>query len=153
VNRGLIFILIGLAVIGGAVFMTARGIRNNNPGNIRHGASKWVGMAAEQPDAEYVTFTEAKYGIRAMAKLLRNYQTRYNLNTVHSLISRWAPPDENLTAAYIQAVSQRTGFPPALYLNLQDEEKLIPLVDAIIHHENGSVPYSTDELKAGIALA
>ena len=151
-NRWLIIGLIAVAAFG-AFYMTARGIRNNNPGNIRHGASQWVGMAAEQPDAEYVTFTEAKYGIRAMAKLLRNYQTRYGLNTIHSLISRWAPPDENLTAAYIEAVSQRTGFPKALYHDLQDNEKLVPLVNAIIHHENGSVPYSTDELKAGIALA
>ena len=133
--------------------MTARGIRNNNPGNIRHGASKWVGMAPEQTDSEYVQFTESKYGIRAMAKLLRNYQTRYNLNTIYSLVSRWAPPDENITAAYIEAVSQRTGFPKALYLDLQDNANLVPLMNAMIHHENGSVPYSTDELKAGIALA
>ena len=133
--------------------MTARGIRNKNPGNIRHGSSKWQGMSADQTDPDYVQFDESKYGIRAMAKLLRNYQTRYGLNTVHGLISRWAPPDENLTAAYIGSVTNRTGYKAAQFLDLQSDDAIYPLVEAIIYHENGRVPYSENHVRSGIALA
>lgn len=146
-------ILLGVAALSGGVYMAARGIRNKNPGNIRHGSSKWQGMSAEQTDSEYIQFDNAKYGIRAMTKLLRNYQTRYGLNTVHGLISRWAPPNENITAAYIEAVSKRTGYKPAAYLRLSDPNTIYELVNAIIHHENGHVPYSRETIEAGIALA
>ena len=35
-----------------------RGMRNNNPLNIRHGKSRWVGMAEQQSDRAFVQFTE-----------------------------------------------------------------------------------------------
>ena len=53
--------------------MTAtRGERNNNPGNIRKG-SNWQGLAPEQTDSAFGQFTEAKWGIRALAKVLLQY--------------------------------------------------------------------------------
>ena len=33
-----------------------RGIRNNNPGNIRH-SDQWKGLTPEQPDPDFCTFS------------------------------------------------------------------------------------------------
>ncbi len=66
--------------------MTARGIRNNNPGNIRKG-DNWQGLAAEQTDEAFCVFRSAEYGIRALVKVLLNYEKKYGLNTVRKLLS------------------------------------------------------------------
>lgn len=52
--------------------MTARGIRNNNPGNLRHGED-WLGLAPVQDDQNFCTFTEMHFGVRALLKTLRTY--------------------------------------------------------------------------------
>ena len=56
----------------------ARGERNNNPGNIRHG-SKWQGLSAQQTDPSFCQFVSPEYGIRAIYKLLQTYQKKYEL--------------------------------------------------------------------------
>ena len=43
-----------------------RGIRNNNPGNIRRNGDPWQGLAKDQTDREFFTFQSAVYGIRAL---------------------------------------------------------------------------------------
>ena len=53
-----------------------RGIRNNNPGNIRRNGDPWQGLAKEQNDREFFTFKSAVYGIRALARLLITYQDK-----------------------------------------------------------------------------
>jgi hypothetical protein len=35
---------------------TPRGIRNNNPGNIRRNSDPWQGLAERQGDVEFFTF-------------------------------------------------------------------------------------------------
>lgn len=57
--------------------MTARGIRNNNPGNIRWG-DEWKGLVPEtqRTDKSFCQFKSAEYGIRAMIIILRNYQRK-----------------------------------------------------------------------------
>lgn len=47
-----------------------RGIRNNNPGNIRRSSDPWQGLAKEQIDREFFKFKSSVYGIRALARLL-----------------------------------------------------------------------------------
>lgn len=116
-----------------------RGIRNKNPGNIRKGA-KWLGLAAEQPDKEFCTFTEAIYGIRALMKLLQNYSRMYHLDTVREIISRWAPPNENNTVAYIQMVAKHLKVNPDSPLDLTEKHTLVKLAQAITRHENGQPP-------------
>ena len=45
---------------------TPRGIRNNNPLNVRrYPNSSWVGMKAEQTDEDFLQFTDIVYGYRA----------------------------------------------------------------------------------------
>lgn len=126
-----------------------RGIRNNNPGNIRHGA-QWQGMAQDQMDASFVQFTDAKFGIRAIARILLSYE-RQGYNTVRQIINRWAPPNENNTDAYIAAVAHDCHLGVDEAMDVQ--ALLAPLVTAIIQHENGSQPYPLETIAQGVALA
>ncbi len=112
-----------------------RGIRNNNPGNIRHG-SNWQGLAAEQPDSDFCTFTEPVWGLRALAKLLLTYQRKYGLNTLRGIITRYAPAVENDTSGYIDHVARRLGVEPDSTLDVSAH--LEGLMQAIVAHENGA---------------
>ena len=82
-----------------------RGIRNNNPLNIRLTATRWVGMRAKQEDKGFCQFNSMAYGWRAAFLLLFSYYYKHGLETVRAIISRWAPPtDGNNTEAYIASV-------------------------------------------------
>lgn len=148
----LLLILAVVAIGGGAAMVSgARGIRNHNPGNIRLSSDRWQGLAPTQSDPEFFQFSEPKWGIRALAKLLKNYQARYGLNTVRAIITRWAPPSENDTAAYIANVSQWSGVDPDQIIDVT--ARLVPLVNSIIRQENGRNPYPPALLFEGIGLA
>jgi len=130
-----------------------RGERNNNPGNIRHGAD-WQGMAAQQNDSSFVTFTNAFWGIRALCKVLLSYQRKSGLWTIREMIERWAPPNENDTAAYVSAVSKEVGVPPDDHIALgADVAHLEKIARAIIHHENGQVSYKDEVIKSAAEAA
>lgn len=132
---------------------TPRGIRNNNPGNIRHSKVRWVGKAPDQPDQDFVTFTAPEYGIRAICRTLLTYQNIDQCKTIRQLIDRWAPPYENNTAAYVTAVSQDCGVGPDEPVNVQMAAVMTPLVEAIIRHENGQQPYPPDLIAKALSLA
>ena len=89
-----------------------RGIRNNNPLNIRRTQTHWKGQRNEQTDPDFVQFRSMQWGIRAAFCLLRTYADKYALHSVAQIISRWAPPTENHTESYISHVCQATGFSP-----------------------------------------
>lgn len=127
-----------------------RGIRNNNPGNIRLGAN-WQGMREEQTDGAFVQFVEPKYGIRAMARIIDNYKKR-GVTTVEQIISTWAPPIENNTQSYVRSVAQKTGW-PSFYEPEKSRGDYLPLIKAIIFHENGQQPYSDATINTGIGMA
>lgn len=128
-----------------------RGIRNNNPGNIRHGGTKWQGMSAEQTDAAFVQFDTPEAGIRALAVLLNTYATKYGLNTVRGIINRYAPTSENNTAAYIIAVSDALRVFPDQPISVKARQS--ELIQAIIKHENGAQPYDLATIQTGMNLA
>ena len=91
--------------------MEARGIRNNNPLNIRRSADKWQGLRAQQEDREFFQFSSMAYGWRAAFRLLcHTYYKKYGLKTIRAIINRWAPPKENNTSYYIRSVAERTGI-------------------------------------------
>jgi hypothetical protein len=130
-----------------------RGERNNNPGNIDRGKDKWQGMAADQSgDPRFIVFTSPQFGIRAIARLLLNYQ-RKGVNTVRKIIDRWAPPVENNTEAYIRAVADGLGVKPEAVIDLDDVNVMFPLVKAIIRHENGRCIYPDALILEGIRMA
>ena len=93
--------------------MLPRGIRNNNPLNIRRSKDLWMGLRAQQTDASFCQFETLEYGWRAAFYLLtRTYYHKYRLYTIRMIINKWAPPNENQTARYIENVCRLTGIAP-----------------------------------------
>ena len=90
-----------------------RGIRNNNPLNIRRSKDKWKGMRAVQSDAQFCQFESLEWGWRAAFWLLtRTYYHKYRLFTIRTIVTKWAPAIENNTREYIANVSRLTGIGP-----------------------------------------
>lgn len=117
-----------------------RGFRNNNPGNIRrHDWNDWQGEVPEsqKTDKEFEQFTEMRWGVRAVMKLLLRYYRVYRIRNIRDLIWRWAPENENNTSAYVEKVSIMMGKGKTVILNMEDEKTMCDMVDAIIYVENG----------------
>jgi len=131
----------------------SRGIRNNNPGNLRRAIDPWQGLAETQTDTEFFVFQSPIYGIRALARTLINYQDKHGLRTIRQIIERWAPSAENDTVAYMKAVSDETGFAPDVVLDMHKYEHLKAVVAAIIHFENGQQPYTGAQVDKALVLA
>jgi len=129
-----------------------RGIRNNNPGNIRLSRTQWQGEIPGE-DEIFVTFDNAQDGIRAIARILLTYGRKYGLYTVNTLIGRWAPPTENDTDAYARAVAAALNVDVADTILIEHDDILEAIVTAIIYHENGIQPYSPETIKTGVASA
>lgn len=128
-----------------------RGIRNNNPGNLENNGIAWQGLSAAQTDSRFYQFDSAEYGIRALARTLKTYNSKYGLNTVEQIINRWAPPHENNTVSYVDHVAKLLGVLPNEPININDH--LVTLTRAIIEHENGLVPYDQETIKSGVMMA
>lgn len=141
--------------------MTARGIRNFNPGNLDFNTAAfkrdpWRGELGIEyhPDARFTTFDTAEHGIRALCKILLTYQRKYNLRTVPGMINRWAPPVENDTGSYVRHVCADLGVKLDQEVRLVDDpEVLAGLAKAIIQHENGSQPYTEATIRMAVMLA
>lgn len=127
-----------------------RSERNNNPGNIQLTSDRWRGQVLPPPDRGFVTFTEPKWGYRALFVILEGYMIRHGLVTIRSIIGRYAPPSENATAAYIRSVCRATGRGPDDPLDpcgrvMQDLARAITLVE-------GGKPADEKALREGYAL-
>jgi hypothetical protein len=117
-----------------------RGIRNNNPLNIRRSKDKWKGLRAVQADAQFCQFETLEYGWRAAFYLLtRTYYHKYRLYTIRAIISKWAPPCENNSKAYVENVSRLTGIDPDEPIGIPSERpaRWIALGMAMAIQENG----------------
>ena len=56
-------------------------------------------------------FESMAYGWRAAFVILcRTYYNKHKLRTIRAIITRWAPPKENNTEAYIRRVTDRIGI-------------------------------------------
>lgn len=122
-----------------------RGYRNNNPLNIRiNSANNWQGKVTPNTDGAFEQFTSMAYGFRAAFILIRNYINNYGATTVQAIISKWAPNNENNTAAYISAVCGSTGFSPDTIINPYNETQMCKLVFAMAIVENGYAPNMSD---------
>lgn len=117
-----------------------RGIRNNNPGNIRLSAARWQGQKTFQLDPAFVEFETPEMGLRALMRVLLTYKIKYGLDSVESIINRYAPPHENATDSYIHAVAKHLGVKRRDVIDARDEKILTKLAQAITRHENGVPP-------------
>lgn len=129
--------------------MATRGIRNNNPGNIRVSKDQWEGMTGD--DGAFVTFDSPESGVRALGKNLLSYG-RQGYDSIEKIINRWAPPNENDTQAYIDSVVAATGIPATQSLDLSNPDTLSSLAQAISFHETGS-RYNPEVYQQGVARA
>lgn len=98
-------------------------LRNNNPGALMPG-----GQLAQYPDMQT--------GLAALDRNLQSYGSQ-GVNTLSGVISKWAPPNENNTQAYIQDVSQRLGVKPDQPIDLSNPAVRQAISTGIMLHENG----------------
>lgn len=145
-----LMIIGGLTIFGVGFMKTSRGIRNNNPGNLRISENAWQGKVpvAQNTDGAFEQFISPEYGIRALFIDLRSKINR-GLNTVEKIMNVYAPPTENNTIAYITHIENITGIPRNRALSVNDIPAIIP---AIIRVENGSQPYTDTQLKTAYAM-
>ncbi|CAM7366551.1 Transglycosylase SLT domain-containing protein [Klebsiella michiganensis] len=122
------------------------GFRNHNPGNLRD-ASNATGR-----NKGFSTFSSDEDGLAAMARQLMLYGDRGN-NTPGGILHTYAPRTENKTQQYINDVSARTGYDSRQRLDLHNPEVLKNLMAAMIQHEQGSQPYTEEQLKNAIQSA
>jgi len=134
-----------------------RGIRNNNPGNIRYSSrNNWLGKIPFQQnldaDRAFEQFKELRFGIRA--KMILIYNDLAAGKTITQLIHEFAPPFENNTTAYINTVATQTKLPVNAKIVLT-EDNLLKIAKAINRVENGTQneKYITDQdWKDGLAI-
>lgn len=132
----------------------ARGVRNNNPGNIRKSKDVWVGQTGN--DGAFVAFATPAHGIRATGRNLLSY-ARQGYVTPEQIITRWAPPeDNNETEDYINFVSDYLNVQRDTRLDLTDLNTLTRLSMAIMIQEVGQnevKKIAGDDISNGIQAA
>ncbi len=119
-----------------------KGIRNNNPGNLR-----FAGQSGAMNDGSgFAAFDSPLEGLIALKNQLMRYFTGKTfgrkLQTIRDIISHYAPKNENDTDAYIQAVAAMMHISPDAALNLQNPQMMQALMNSIVQYENGKNPYS-----------
>jgi hypothetical protein len=156
-KRGFIIFLIIFFVVFMAKKLLPRGIRNNNPGNLRKMGNwqAWYGALppAEQTDKDFIIFDTPQNGLRAMARTIINYFGRgiYD-GTVYEIISKYAPKTENDTLAYVTTVCRKTGLTASETVDTKEELAL--LLSAMVEVENaGLQPFTQKEYYQAIDRA
>ena len=133
-----------------------RGIRNNNPLNIRLDRdNRWQGKVPPKhnSDGAFEQFQDPIMGLRAAAVLLIAHYDRRHLDTIRKLVGVWAPPNENDTEAYARCVAEESGFGIDDPLDLHDHACLRPILTAMIRVENGRQPYTDAQIDAALVRA
>lgn len=125
----------------------SRGLRNNNPGNIRISGTKYDGEVQPSQDKAFKQFKDMAHGYRAMFVLLYTYQKKHGCDTLRKMINRYAPPVENHTENYIQSVAKWSGVNPDATLDTTNQAKMVPVVCGMSRMENGKTAVQADVVK------
>jgi len=115
----------------------SRGLRNNNPGNIRLGSFRYKGEKAESSDTAFRQFESMEWGYRAMFVLLHTYAKKHGCCTLRQMINRYAPPMENHTDHYIRRVAHTTHLSSDEKISTTDAATMTAVVAAMSEVENG----------------
>lgn len=138
-----------------------RAVRNNNPGNIRVG-QHWQGLMdpiemnmAQQMERSFCVFQSPAWGFRAMAEIFSTYVARGEAKTYADAVKRWAPPNENNTNSYVEAVCDYCGASPNQPIPFPngDIAAKATMLKAFSVHECGGWLFSMDDLYSGVHLA
>ena len=127
-----------------------RGLRNNNPGNLRQSGVRFKGEVVPSQDPAFKQFETIAWGYRAMFVVLNTYRKR-GACTICDLLGRYAPPSENDTAAYIRTVSEASGIGPDTPVDTLNGGMMIPIVAAMSRVENAR-PAQLPDVEAGWRL-
>lgn len=123
--------------------LNSRGIRNNNPLNIRISNNKWRGKIKPSQDPSFEQFESMVMGIRAAMVCLRTHCRRLvqsrRATTVKNLISIWAPSTENDTHSYVKLVCSFSGgvLMPNSIVDPGNKGLFCLLVRSMAHVETG----------------
>ena len=136
-----------------------RGLRNNNPLNIRKSDQLWLGQTGN--DGAFCIFLTMAYGYRAAFRILKTYNTKYHVYSVRGIIGKWAPPsDGNNTRGYIKRVCRMSGLREtdiivADSIDVEQQERVKQLVLAMACVENGCPEgaIDRDDIDEGYDLA
>lgn len=131
----------------------ARGIRVNNPLNIRISDANWIGKIKPSSDVSFEQFDTPEHGIRAGAKIIINYSRHDNIKNINGIIQRWAPSIENDTVGYVGDVCRRCGCGPFEPFDVLNPDRLVDLIAAMIRHECGLQPYAISIIRDGVDMA
>ena len=124
-----------------------RGIRNNNPLNLRRTKSQWKGLVSNPTDKAFCQFVDIHYGIRAAFICLRSYIRKYRICQVKDIIYRWAPPtDGNNTALYISHVCKAMNCSPEHFVVFSYNE-MSAMVRGMSFVENGGDYLKEEDIK------
>lgn len=124
-----------------------RGLRNNNPGNIRRNSDVFQGEVIPSKDSAFKQFKTMAYGYQAVFKILSNYYRKYGLKTIRQMISRWAPENENNTESYVSLVSRYSGIPADDLVDIANREQMIRIVAGMSRVENGREAAMSDVIE------
>jgi len=130
----------------------ARGIRNNNPGNIRIGIN-WLGRVVPGKDISFVEFKSMPLGVRALyIDLINKHKTGFN--TIQKVIYKYAPPSENKTQAYIASVVQDMKI-PATQVFAPTVKNFNAFAKSIVKHETypDNLMVTANDYALGLAMA
>lgn len=122
----------------------SRGLRNNNPGNIRLSRTVWQGEVRPSQDKSFCQFRTMAYGYRALIKLLQNYRKLNGCRTISDFINRWAPPMENNTSGYINRVCKEMQVSNSYVPDVNDQVTMCAFAAAISQVENGAPAVMSD---------
>lgn len=118
-----------------------RGIRNNNPGNLRAG----YGLKKEVPKQDgFAHFESVLDGLQSMAALTFDYYHLHGRRTLKTFIGHYAPSSENDVTAYVRGVGLRLAISPLKFevydLRLDQGMRAFDFIRAMITQENGNPP-------------
>ena len=145
----------GATTIGNSI----ESIQRFNPTNIRFSAdNQWVGSMGNENGFE--VFEANEHGYHATLKILNTYNEKYydNKMTITDMITRWAPPKENNTKAYINYISKSSEYPDDEIIDMMDEDLLFNILNAMTKMELGLSVYNQyddweNEIRNGISMA
>ena len=134
-----------------SVVSEVRGIRNNNPTNIRYvERNNWKGRRFPKEDLAFEEFTEMAWGVRAAFVLIHKYIHVYKKITIAEILSRWAPPKENATQGYIKNVCYWGQLKPDDAFDPFDLDMAMELICNMIRMECGKYIDLQDVMKGYI---
>lgn len=117
-----------------------RGIRNNNPLNIKYNAgNNWKGQIGKDSGG-FVVFASPVFGFRAAYKILKSYAAK-GTRTLGAVCAKWSPDPVGLSGAYATNVSRLSGFPISGVIPLGDHVTTAKILKAMNAQENGQKYY------------